>query len=42
MAKKSLTNFANAKCSILEVSLGSHYTLSVEMLLDRFGQSNKF
>ena len=30
------------KCSILEVSLGSKYTLSVAMLLDRFGQSNKF
>ena len=26
----------------LEVSLSSQYTLSVEMLLDRFGQSNKF
>ena len=28
--------------SFLEVWLGSQYTLSVEMLLDRFGQSNKF
>ena len=26
----------------LEVSLGFQYTLSVKMLLDRFGQSNKF
>ena len=30
------------KCPILEVSLGSQYTLSFEMLLDRFGQSNRF
>ena len=35
MQKKSLTFF-------LEVSLVSQYTLSVEMLFDRFGQSNKF
>ena len=27
---------------IFEVSLGSQYVLSVEMSLDRFGQSNKF
>ena len=30
------------KCTILEVWLVSQYILSVEMLLDRFGQSNKF
>ena len=30
------------KRTILEVWLGSQYILSVEMLLDRFGQSNKF
>ena len=30
------------KCSTLEVSLGSQYTLSVEMPLDRFGQTNTF
>ena len=28
--------------SILEVRLGSKYILSIDLLLDRFGQSNKF
>ena len=30
------------KSSVLEVWLGSEHTLSIELLLDRFGQSNKF
>ena len=30
------------KSSILDVRLGSKYILSIELLLDRFGQSNKF
>ena len=27
---------------MLEVQLGSKYTLSIEFILNRFGQSNKF
>ena len=30
------------KSSILEVRLGSKYTMSIELLLDRFDQSNNF
>ena len=38
---RCLTNFAS-KSSILEVSVGSQYTFSAEMLLGRFCQSSKF